>query len=149
MIFDQLQQIGKYRGLSRNLDTAITFLEHTDLETLPLGRTTIEGDEVFINVMYAETKHSESLLFESHKRYMDIQIDLEGVECVEIGKEEGHLTKAYDEVADIGFHEVEKAIPCVLGKGCFVVCMAGERHKPGIAVGKPSQIKKCVVKVGV
>lgn len=149
MIFDTLKQIGKYRGISHNLDTAISFLETVDLDTLPLGRTAIDEDQVFINVMYAETKPSETLSFESHTRYIDIQIDLEGIECVEMGRKDGRCIKAYDDESDIAFFEVEDAVPCILGKGYFVVCMAGERHKPGVAVEKPMRIKKCVVKVHI
>lgn len=54
MIYDKLSNITLYKGLSKNLDTAIQFISTHDLNELPLGKTTIDGDRVYINVM--ETK---------------------------------------------------------------------------------------------
>ena len=95
MIYDMLANVQKYRGISKNLDTAIDFLVKTDLSALPLGRTEIDGDNVFANVMEAQAKPVEELHFEIHKKYMDIQIDIEGTELICIGlgdsKELTHL----------------------------------------------------------
>lgn len=85
MIYDMLTNVEKYRGISKNLDTAIDFLVKTDLSALPLGRTEINGDNVFANVMEAQAKPVEELNFEIHKKYMDIQIDIEGTEVICIG----------------------------------------------------------------
>ena len=38
MIYDEIKNIERYRGISKNLDTAIDFLEKTDLNSLPLGK---------------------------------------------------------------------------------------------------------------
>ena len=43
MIYDLLENIGRYRGICPNLDTAIRFLMDTDLNTLPTGKTEIHG----------------------------------------------------------------------------------------------------------
>ena len=55
MICDALEHLNRYRGLHRNLDTAIDYLTayHVahDLYDLPLGRTEVDGENVFINVM--------------------------------------------------------------------------------------------------
>ena len=53
MICDTLQHLGRYRGLHPNLDTAIDYLLTHDLAALPLGRTEVDGDKVFINLMDA------------------------------------------------------------------------------------------------
>ena len=80
MIFDEIRNIGQYQGISKNLDTAIAFLQKTDVTTLPVGKTEIDGDNVFITVMEVVTKDKEELRFEYHKEYMDIQMDIEGTE---------------------------------------------------------------------
>ena len=56
MICDTLDQLHLYKGFHKNLDTAIEFLAAHPLDTLPLGRTEVDGDEVFINVMDADLK---------------------------------------------------------------------------------------------
>lgn len=43
MIYDKLENIERYRGMSVWLDQAIDFLTGTDLAALPLGRTEING----------------------------------------------------------------------------------------------------------
>ena len=55
MIYDLLANIGNYRGMNRNLDKAIDYLMTVDINTLPLGKTEIDGDRVFLQVMEART----------------------------------------------------------------------------------------------
>ena len=85
MIYDKISNIENYLGITPNLDTAIRFLASQDLIALPLGRTVIDGDLVFANVMEADAVPAEEKEFELHREYMDIQIDLMGVERIEIG----------------------------------------------------------------
>ena len=81
MICDALEHLNRYRGLHRNLDTAIDYLTayHVahDLSDLPLGRTEVDGGNVFINVMEADLS-PDSTRLEYHKKYADLQIDLTG-----------------------------------------------------------------------
>ncbi len=83
MICDALEHLNRYRGLHRNLDTAIDYLTayHVahDLSDLPLGRTEVDGGNVFINVMEADLS-PDSTRLEYHKKYADLQIDLTGGE---------------------------------------------------------------------
>ena len=50
MICDTLKHLHLYRGFQQNLDTAIDFLAAHPLETLPLGRTEVDGENVFIKI---------------------------------------------------------------------------------------------------
>ncbi len=78
MICDTLDQLHLYKGFHKNLDTAIEFLAAHPLDTLPLGRTEVDGDEVFINVMDADLKPHTGSHAEYHRLYADLQIDLTG-----------------------------------------------------------------------
>ena len=145
MIYDLLSNIGNYRGICPNLDTAISFLMDTDLHTLVLGRTEVDGDKVFVQVMDAMTRELTEESYETHRVYMDIQIDLEG--CEVIGT-------ALEGVAPIGeyspdFQAVRGGMTasCTMGPGRFIICMPGEAHAPGGWVQRPESIRKCVVKV--
>ena len=68
MICDTLDQLHLYKGFHKNLDTAIEFLAAHPLDTLPLGRTEVDGDEVFINVMDAESGLSRRF-FQNIRQY--------------------------------------------------------------------------------
>ena len=80
MICDTLQHLGRYRGLHPNLDTAIDYLLTHDLTALPLGRTEVDGDKVFINLMDATLHPDAGYHPEYHKLYADLQVDLTGSE---------------------------------------------------------------------
>lgn len=149
MIYDVIKNIGKYRGQSLWLDKAINFLETTDLKSLPIGRTEIAGDKVFLNVMEAESKESDEIKFEIHKKYMDIQIDIEGTENIEIGLKIEGVIETYKEELDLGIVNCSESVMCSLGKGRFIICMPDEPHKPGIATGENLYLKKCVFKIAV
>lgn len=131
------------------LDQAIDFLTKRDLAALPLGRTEISGSHVFANVMEAQAGDEETNRFEIHKRYMDIQIDLEGTEIIQTGLAPKGVLDAYSEEKDFGTVICEKDASCVMGPGRFILCMGEEPHKPGIAAGPDRHLKKCVIKVAV
>lgn len=145
MIYDTLNNIGNYRGISKNLDIAIRFLMETDLGTLPLGRTEICGDAVFANVMEAQAKDAQELNFEIHRKYMDIQIDIEGTEQIFIGLGETKELQPFS--GDFGTVEVERSATCLMGPGRFIICMTEEPHLPSAAAGLDRYLKKCVLKV--
>lgn len=147
MIYDKLTNIGLYKGTNRNLDTAIEYILNHDISRLPLGRTSVDGDLVYINVMDAQTGPLESRNYEVHKEYMDIQIDLSGTEIIQIGNSTGMIVKDYNSQTDFGAVECTDLTSCTMGPGNFIVCMAGEPHKPGIATSEQTALKKCVFKV--
>lgn len=147
MVYDSIKNIGNYRGQSLWLDKAIDFLETADLNSLPIGRTEISGDKVFFNVMEAEAKEEDEVNFEIHKKYMDIQIDIEGTENIAVGLDIEEVIEAYREEIDFGVVDCSEYVICKMGKGRFIICMPEEAHKPGIATEENRYLKKCVFKV--
>lgn len=147
MIYDAIQNAALYKGMNPNLDTAIDFILTHDLEALPLGRTEIDGTNVFLNKMEAKTAPASEKLFEMHRIYMDIQIDIHGSECIETGEIRGFACPDFSAEKDAGFGDCETVASCVLTPGSFTVCMAGEPHKPGITAGEDPNLVKCVLKV--
>ena len=145
MICDTLDQLHLYKGFHKNLDTAIEFLAAHPLDTLPLGRTEVDGDEVFINVMDADLKPHTGSHAEYHRLYADLQIDLTG------GEGWGYATAPGEEVGtftgDIGFQNSPDAVTGSLGEGRFVLFFPGELHKPGVARPECTKVRKAVVKI--
>lgn len=149
MVYDKISNIEKYKGMSEQLDKAIDFLCNTDLGELPLGKTVISEDKVFANVMEAEAREEALIAYEIHKKYMDIQIDIEGTEIIKIGAGENETIDAYREDIDFGTVSCKESAVCIMGKGNFIICMGEEPHKPGIASQEDVLLKKCVIKVAV
>lgn len=80
MIVDSIRNMEQYRGLHNNLDTVIDFLQNCDLKALADGKTIIDGERVYVNVMEADLRDAEGAEYEYHKRYADLQIDIFGSE---------------------------------------------------------------------
>ena len=78
MIVDSFDYIACYKGLHPNLDKAIDWLNSHTLDALENGKTIIDGENVFVNVMDADLRDAEGAAFEYHRRYADLQIDLTG-----------------------------------------------------------------------
>lgn len=147
MIYDTINNASRYLGIQKNLDTALLFMMNQDLNELPYGITQIDEDKVFINIMDAKAIKEADGKYEYHKKYMDIQIDLQGVERINLSTSWDKELKAYKE--DIGFVEAQKEISCLLGFGKFIVCNIGEPHMPGIETEAGSYLKKAVLKVSI
>ena len=149
MIYDKLNNLGLYKGMNPNFDTAIDFITTHDLNELPLGKTVVDGTYVYINVMDAKASPVEERDYEIHKNYMDIQIDLVGVERIDTGDCTKMEVDEYDEEKDVAKATAVDLAQCLIGPGNFIICMAGEPHKPNIAVSEDTVLKKAVCKVHI
>ena len=145
MICDTLQHLTRYKGLCKNLDTAIDYLPSHDPASLPLGRTEVDGENVFINVMDANLQPMEGSHPEYHRLYADLQLDLTGGEGWGYETEPGTEVKPYS--PDIGFKDSPDAVTGTLGGGRFVLFFPGELHKPGVAQPDCRNVRKAVVKI--
>ena len=149
MIYDQLSNLKLYKGMNPNLDTAIDYLISHDLNQLPLGKTVIDEDNVYINVMETKAEPIEKRKYEVHKNYMDIQIDLIGTERIDTGDTSKTTLLEYNEAADVATATAPDLAQCLIGPGNFIICMAMEPHKPNIAVCNDTFLKKAVCKVHI
>ena len=145
MICDTLQHLQRYKGLHPNLDTAIAYLQAHDVNTLPLGRTEVDGENVFINVMDATLHSDDGYHPEYHRQYADLQLDMTGSEgwgfTTNPGKEIGDFT------GDVGFQASASVVTGSLGEGRFVLFFPGELHKPGLVQHGCVHVHKAVVKI--
>lgn len=147
MLYDTLENLGQYTGLFQNLDTAIAYIEAHDLTALPLGRTEIDGDAVYVNVAQAQTEPAEQREFEVHSRYMDLQVVLEGTELCEVALGEVTQAAPYDEEKDVATVKGDTSAGLVLCAGRFAVFMVEEPHKPLLRAQGCDSVKKAVFKI--
>ncbi len=146
MIYDTIDNIEQYTGLFENLDIAIDFIVNNDLSELPIGRTDIDGDNVFVMVMQAQTRLTQDAKFETHSKYMDLQTDIEGVELCEVAHGELTEVEAYSEEKDVALFDAELSGALVLTPDRFAVFMVEEPHKPTIRSDFDT-VKKAVFKI--
>ena len=82
MIYAKKKDLNRYMGLSREMDTAIRYLQTADLRSLQKGRNEIDGDNVFVNRFDYQTMPQENAIWEGHIRYADIHVLLSGNEKI-------------------------------------------------------------------
>ncbi len=147
MIYDTLENLNQYTGLFENLDTAIEYIENNDLSLLPIGDTSIDGEKVYVKIFETQTKTTQECKFETHTKYMDLQMDLVGTEICEVSLGNLTVTQEYNEETDCAFYDGELTSALVMGQGRFAVFMVEEAHKPGVKAHGCDTVKKAVFKI--
>ncbi|HBG2534579.1 TPA: YhcH/YjgK/YiaL family protein, partial [Clostridioides difficile] len=111
------------------------------------GTYTIDGDDIFVNIVEYKTCEKEDRFWEAHKKYIDVHLMLDGCERIDINFIENLEQKIYEEEGD--FLPLDgKNNGCVeLRKGDFLVCYPEDAHMTGIRVLEKENIKKAIFKV--
>ena len=151
MFFANISIAEKYNYLEEKFTRAYKWLAETDIKSLPEGSYPIWGDKVIANVQEYTTKLPSEGLFETHKKFFDIQYLVEGVELLGACTRQGLVVKTpYDTANDVTFYEDPDYAGQVLLRGDDYVIFAPEdAHKPRCQAGAPLPVKKIVVKVPV
>jgi YhcH/YjgK/YiaL family protein len=133
------------------LEAAFQYLARTDLATLPLGRTNVQGDDIYVSVSEAETRPAAQARFEAHRRYIDIQLVVKGQEAIALAPVTGLTTmEAYDAAKDIEFFAPPReSVTLALHPGEFAVFAPGDAHEPSLHLDGPHVSRKVVAKVSV
>lgn len=149
MVYDSLQNIEQYKGLSADIYEGLVFLKNAD-PMISKGVYQI-NPRVKAIVSEYETKKVNEYGYEAHKRFIDIQCNLKGTEkvcCLPI--ERLTETKPYDSEIEAAFYTAEvKPQEMVIGNGYFAIYYPQDGHMPQLCVDKPQIVKKVVVKVEV
>lgn len=152
MIFDRLDRIALYRTLSPNLRTAIDWLAGKDLKALELAKIEVSGTDVYAIPQSYATKAESAAKWESHRRYIDIQIMVEGAERMDVA-DLATMTgaAAYDDKKDLIIFAGTSGptLPLVVNEGQFAIFFPHDAHRPTVAVDAPATIRKVVLKVAV
>jgi YhcH/YjgK/YiaL family protein len=150
MIFDNIGNLKIYFK-DNWADKALMFYERLTNDTKN-GIYQIDGDHIFCKVLDYKTK-MDSWVTESHQKYIDIQIPLEGQEIIEVynGNNELEIIKSYNESTDCTFYKYPAITPActqLLTAGFMGIYFRQDIHTTQIAVNNEiSYIKKAVFKV--
>ena len=147
MIYDKLDNIDVYKGLSEDLYEGLAFLRQA---TPDIANGVYQlNPRVKAIVSEYETRTENECGFEAHRRFIDIQCTLRGIEkvcCHPIEK----LTETtpYNEENDAALYSADvQSQEMVIGDGYFAVFFPQDGHMPQLCLGQPMPVKKVVVKV--
>ncbi len=150
MIFDSLSNIKAYKGLYPNLDAAIDFIEKNGLSTLKKGKNIIRGEDLFANFTDGKVIDEAEGVYELHRHYLDLHIDIEGCEKILFTDyEKDHETQDYSEDGDYALLTGNATAGCLLDKDHFAICMIGEPHKPCVRNSEADAVSKVIFKIKV
>ncbi len=151
MIKNSLKYTKNYYKLSENIKLGLKFLEDNDLETFENGKYEILGQDVFVNIQDYETKPENQCKWEAHRKYIDIQFIIKGIEKVGVGEIQDYTTtEVYNEKKDVEFFETQKTQNFIeLKENEYIILYPYDVHKPQICNNMPSYVKKAVVKVSI
>lgn len=147
MIFDDIKNIKNYPQIEgRVADFVLSLTENQECGKVFLS----EDGLLFANVEEYQTKTHDFCRLEAHRKYIDIQILLEGVEELDYTDVEGlAVSETYDTARDIEFFAKPDRVlnKVVLKEGKFAYIPPTEAHQPQMAYkNEPFKVKKVVVK---
>ena len=125
---------------------AIDFIKNSDLNKLPIGKTVIGEENLWVNIMDADLRTIEDAKFEVHNRYIDIQIPLSSSEQfgVKPRKECTQPIGEFDKVSDYLLYEDAIIDVHFVDAGEMIVFDTDTAHAPLIGEGR---IHKAIFKV--
>ncbi len=149
MIIGTLKNPEHYIGFGEGVVKAIQYMIDYDPQSLPLGKHSIDGDNIYYTVSEDKTVRADEKFFEAHKKFIDIQITLSGEEwygynCVDNLKEEIPYNPDKDAAFYSGGGEYFR-VP----EGQFVLFMPEDAHNPCVYFNKQGCVKKIVIKIKI
>lgn len=140
----------KNNDVGKKVRDAINYLLAMNKDNLKCGVYNVNGD-FFYKVIEYDTISKENCVYEAHKKYVDIQYIIEGIEQININN--SNLMEPicnYDEEKDIvSFKYIEENTCVILCKGSFVVLYPKDAHCGCLEVNDTSHVKKIIGKVRI
>lgn len=148
MILDALTNADRYVALHPLFPRAFEFLRGTDLRALAPGRYPIEGERLFAFVEETGGRTRDEARLECHRKYIDIQLVLEGVDEMGWKPVRDCLEPVADYSArqDIRFFRDTPASWIATPSGAFCIFFPEDAHAPLVGTGR---IRKAVLKIAV
>ena len=150
MIYDKLDNIDIYKGISKDLYIGLEFLKNVT-PNIENGVHQINSSVRAIVSEY-ETKAVNENGYEAHKDYIDIQYLISGYEIIScLPIEYMEEIKPYSKDIDAAFFVENEVKPqkLLLGNDYFAILYPQDGHMPQLCVENPMLVKKVVVKVKI
>ncbi len=151
MIYDKLENVGLYSGLGDRILAGLALLGSKTVQQAKPGRYEVDGDNLFYIVDQYDTKPQAEGRFEAHRKYIDIQYLVSGIEWIGLRPLQGlQVETPYDTGNDIEFYLLaESMTKVVMEAGMFAIIWPHESHLPCRMLDTPQPVKKIVVKVRI
>jgi biofilm protein TabA len=148
MIYDQISNSSLYYPIHPAFKRAFEFIRRPELAAMAVGKYEIDGQNLYAMVQEYASKRKEDAKWEAHRRFIDLQYVIEGMENFGYANLGQFTQGAYD--SDKDFLPLKGDGNFLsLNEGYFVILMPEDAHMPGIAIGSPAPVRKLVIKIAV
>jgi biofilm protein TabA len=153
MVLDTLARCDRYKPLHPAFAREFDFLTRADLAEMASGaasarRHEIDGDRMYVSLDRIEGRGRDGAQLEAHRRYIDIQLTIDGDE--EIGwKPLGNCVQpagAFDATKDIGLFSDRPESWLSLPAGHFAIFFPDDAHAP---LGGRGTVQKAIMKIAL
>lgn len=146
MILDSIDNSKQIENLHPLFKKAFEYIRSTDFSKMEDGKIELDGDNLIVSVATIFGKSKDEAAIETHKKYIDIQLPILGVEKIgwKAGCELQEESVPYNEEKDIAFFIDRPTAYTKIYPGQFAIYFPCDGHAPGIGQGS---IRKVVVKV--
>lgn len=153
MILGNVNHLDLIPYLPTKIKQSIEYIKDNVNSNTPAGRYDIDSDNMFFMVSDNSLRYIHEANPEYHKKYIDVQIVLDGQEGMAVSTLPPHTQILEDKIAenDIAFIKTpNEETMLVLQKDDFIVFLPNEVHKPLCAVdNKIATVRKVVVKIAL
>lgn len=150
MIYDRIENISRYRGMSKSLDEAVDFIEGGGLADIPSGQHEVSGRQIAFNHFQYEADLSDEgpCHFEAHQRHIDLHVLLSGQEYIAITPIEAMQPIQTIECEDSIIYTGQVMTKVHLSPDWFILLYPGEGHAGRFAVrNAQNHVDKVVFKL--
>jgi biofilm protein TabA len=149
MILDRIDNTRLYIGLHASFAKVFEILTDKTLPQKQDGKYPVDGDKIYYTLQRYTTKPLNEGNLEAHRKYIDIQFLLEGVEILGYAPLKGLTTaEVYNPQKDIAFFNTPKDITkVILEPGLFCILFPDDAHLPGLQLAGPAEVRKVVIKI--
>ncbi len=149
MIFSSIYSNDDFSAYPAAIRRVIDYLKSNDFVNMETGVYDLEGKDIYVQVMDAETGPVSEKRPESHEKYLDVQFLVTGEEKLGFTPNTGaYEVDEFIEERDLIFYKkVENEGFVYAVPGCFSIFFPQDIHRPAVAADQPMTIRKVVVKV--
>lgn len=150
MILDALANWHLYATPGSRLAHAFDYLLRFDPST-PDGRIDLEDADLYTLIQSFDTRSDAEGRFEAHRRYLDIQLNIVGGECMGwVPTPSLTVETPYDDTRDVMFlHTPAQWTRLRVVPGTFALFHPADAHMPNLHLEGPGRARKVVMKVRV
>lgn len=152
MIYDKIENIALYKGLSDDIYAGLKYLKDLSPDIAPGTYEINPRVKAFISEYTTKPENEKG--YEAHQKNIDIQYLLKGTEkiaCLPV--DELQETQPYNEAIDAAFYAAPASghhpSSLFLGNGYFSIFYPHDAHMPCLWVNEPQTVKKVVIKVKI